>query len=157
ELTAGRNNSVTGSTIASNHLDGVILQQSAQSNTIGGSAAGAGNTITANRWGVQAVGAGFNTINGNAITANRADGVALLSGANSNTVGGTAAGAGNTIASNPGDGVVVASSNFNIIRGNSILGNGGLGIDLLSGGNMGLHAPVLTSAVAGSTSTTLQG
>ena len=50
------------------------------------------------------------------------------------TVGGIAAGAANILARNVGDGVVVASGVGSAIRGNSIFGNLGLGIDLSDNG-----------------------
>ena len=59
----------------------------------------------------------------------------IVYGSSNNTVGGTAAGAGNTIAFNGGAGVVVGSNSGdqavgNAILSNSIYGNGALGIDL---------------------------
>src|SRR5204862_3977207 len=47
-----------------------------------------------------------------------------------NTVGGTAAGAGNVIANNTNGGVNVSDTNGNAIEGNAITANGGLGIGL---------------------------
>src|SRR6516225_8942754 len=63
-------------------------------------------------------------------------GVEVAGGAHDNTVGGTAAGAGNVISDNTGAGVVIGGSITDIatvgntIRGNSIYKNSGLGIDL---------------------------
>jgi hypothetical protein len=76
-------------------------------------------------------------IEGNLIVNNWQTGVALNDGTTNQVIGGTAAGAGNTIAFN-GTGVVVGRSpdpfnsysNQNRIVGNSIFGNLGLGIDL---------------------------
>ena len=63
---------------------------------------------------------------------NGGDGVHIDTSASSNTVGGTAAGAGNTISFNISDGVNLVSTagTGNAIRGNSIDSNGSLGIDL---------------------------
>ncbi|MFI5458998.1 MAG: MBG domain-containing protein, partial [Isosphaerales bacterium] len=107
--TAGAGNLVSGNT-----QDGVYLD------TLGGSTLMEGNSIGSNAAGTAAV-------------ANVEDGV-RIDGSN-NTIGGTAAGAGNTIVDNTLAGVVIynATSTGNSIRGNSIFGNGSLGIDL--GGN----------------------
>jgi hypothetical protein len=53
-----------------------------------------------------------------------------IDGTSWNMIGGTAAGAGNTIAFNSGAGVFVTGGTRNAIRGNSIFFNTGLGIDL---------------------------
>ena len=90
----------------------------------------------------------------------------VLSNASNNTIGGTTAGAGNTIANN-GVGVSVTNSGTgNGILGNSIFSNTGLGIDLGSDGvtpndrgdadtgpNNLQNFPVLTAAAGGVTGT----
>jgi large repetitive protein len=53
-----------------------------------------------------------------------------ISQSDSNTIGGTTAGAGNVIAFNHGNGVTVYSGTGNAISRNSIFSNGGLGVDL---------------------------
>ena len=90
-------------------------------------------------------------VSGTTAIPNANDGVFVGSGAASNTIGGTSAGAGNTIAYNGGDGVSIASGAGNGIRQNAIFANGGLGIGLSSGGNNLLPAPLLTSAVYNAT------
>jgi titin len=63
-------------------------------------------------------------------------GVEVAGGAHNNVIGGTASGQGNVIAHNTGAGVVIGASIKdtttvgNSVRGNSIYGNGGIGIDL---------------------------
>jgi hypothetical protein len=100
-------------------------------------------------------------------------GVQILEGSHNNTVGGTAAGAGNRIAFNSGVGVDLPLSvvgTGNAILGNSIFSNGGLGIDLNddgvtandacdadTGSNTLQNFPVITSVTAGVGSTTVQG
>ncbi len=98
---------------------------------------GNGNTIYGNFIGVGADGA---TPLGNA-------GPGIYVEGSNNVLGGIAAGQANIIAFNTGDGVESPSGSGNTIRGNSIFGNGGLGIDLGSHGNLGLQAPVFTGNV----------
>ncbi|HMO93104.1 MAG TPA: DUF4347 domain-containing protein, partial [Pirellulaceae bacterium] len=66
---------------------------------------------------------------------NGVDGILVTNGANNITIGGTAAGAGNTIAFNGRDGVRIDSTagNGNAILGNHIYSNAGLGINLVGG------------------------
>ena len=87
-----------------------------------------------------------------------------------NTIGGTQNEAGNNIAFNGGPGVAVSSGNGNVVRGNSIFSNAGLGIDLGTdgvtandvndgdtGANQLQNFPVITSVLASANSTTIQG
>ncbi len=130
----------------------------APNNTVGGTAAGARNVISANRDGVFIVGlvtspgtAGTigtaaigNLVQGNfiGVTAsgsgnlrNQESGIELFDAAN-NIIGGLVPGAGNTIAFNGDDGVFVSGTNTgslstgNAILANSIFSNGQLGINL---------------------------
>jgi titin len=140
---------VTGSAALANRFDGVIIRTGATSNTVGGTSAGTGNIISGNgNDGVEIVNAGTtkNLIQGNTIgaqvdgssaLANKAAGVMVRNGAANNTIGGTGAGAGNTIAFNNGDGVIIGITTVgtpagigNAIEGNSIFGNHRLGIFL---------------------------
>lgn len=120
-------------------------------NTIGGTAAGAGNVIAGNlRNGVVLAGLGTtaNSVQGNSIGVD-ASGAALgngsagvadgngngiaISQASDNLIGGAAAGAGNRIAYNAGNGIVLFAGGGGVrnrISRNSIFANGGLGIDL---------------------------
>jgi beta-lactamase superfamily II metal-dependent hydrolase len=164
---------ITGTADLGNSYFGVSI--SGSNNTIGGTATGAGNVISGNdSRGVEIIGssASGNTVEGNYIgtditgtadLGNSWNGV-LISGASSNTIGGTAAGAGNTIAFNGGDGVFVESGTANLIDRNSIHSNTGLGIDLDpdgvtandagdgdTGANNLQNFPVLTSVSSGST------
>jgi hypothetical protein len=144
------------------------------SNTlVGGTAAGAGNVIAGQGQAIiiQAQGTTNNTIQGNYIGTNPSfaqlgggSGVVLFR-SSSNTVGGSAPGAGNTISDLTGTAIYVYSGGTqNAIRGNAIYRNGGLGIDLLptgdspvgvtpndsgdddSGGNDAQNFPVLGTA-----------
>ncbi|MDO8615106.1 MAG: thrombospondin type 3 repeat-containing protein [Dehalococcoidia bacterium] len=157
----------------------------APGNTIGGTTAGARNVISGNATFTQgagvviegSVGAG-NQVQGNFIGTDITGAAALgnsnwgvrINSASDNTIGGAAAGAGNVIAFNAGDGVAVWSGTGNAILANSIFANDGLGIELLqvdfgvtpndagdgdAGANNLQNFPVLTSATTGST--TIQG
>ena len=124
----------SGAAALGNGDDGVALLSGASSNTIGGTASGAANTIAANkRYGVLlgVTGTNSNLVEGNFIgtnsggattLGNKNDGVEIVTGAAMNAIGGTATGAGNTIAGNVGNGVLLASSGTtgNMIQGNFI-------------------------------------
>ncbi|MEP7339749.1 MAG: putative Ig domain-containing protein [Acidobacteriota bacterium] len=167
----GTNAAGTGA--LANTQDGIRIDESGD-NTIGGTAAGAGNVISGNAQNgvVLTNGAPGNQVQGNLIGTNAAGTGALgnagfgVSGESSNnTVGGTAAGAGNTIAFNNSAGVAVLATVVNFrISNNAIFSNQGLGIDLLplgvtpndagdpdAGANNLQNFPVLTSV--GSTGT----
>ena len=124
---------VNGTAAIANGDYGVEIEES-PSNTIGGTASGAGNLISGNSSGgvyIGGVPATGNLVQGNMIgtdangtTAlpNTSDGVKIDNGASTNTIGGTAAGAQNVISGNGASGVVVdgASSTGNAIEGNFI-------------------------------------
>ncbi len=137
----------TGLVALGNGEDGIFISAGV-SNIIGGSAAGAGNVISANgRFGrVNDGSSGIeiwdgasgnlvqgNTIgtdaNGSANLGNKEYGV-FIQNSSGNTTGGTTAGAQNLIAFNQKAGFGIQSGTNNPIRGNSIFSNQGLGIDL---------------------------
>ena len=116
---------------------GVVIQGGASDNTIGGTAAGVGNVISGNSEGVDVVGSG-NLIAGNkvgTISAGTAalgnDGDGIDVSANDNTIGGTAAGAGNEISGNSGDGIEIGGSG-NLIAGNKVGTNSAGTADLVN-------------------------
>jgi hypothetical protein len=168
-----------GTAALGNAGNGIAIYSSG--NTIGGLAAGARNVVAGNGQSgiyVGGTGAAGNQVEGNYIGTNAAGtvlrngrgGVSLFSGAHNNAIGGTAAGAGNTIAFNGGAGIIIgasasdASTVSNWIRGNSIHDNAGLGIDLgydgvtpngaapRTGPNKLQNYPQLSSVQGGSTS-----
>lgn len=100
-----------GATGLGNGAGGVAISYGAHTNTIGGTTAGAGNTIADNGGDGIFIGGEYapngNAILGNAIVHNAGNGVTVDSA--DNTVGGTAAGAGNVIAGTSGDGVFVGN------------------------------------------------
>jgi hypothetical protein len=155
---------------------GVTIEQGAQNNTIGGTTPGARNVISGNLFGVL-LGSAGNQVQGNFIGTDAAGtgalgnaGSGILVFANNSTIGGTAGGAGNTIAFNGQNGVAVLSGTGNGILTNSIFSNGQLGIDLGDDGvtandpgdgdagpNNRQNFPVLTSVTSSGGSTTVQG
>jgi len=174
----------TGTISMANAGNGVTIF--ATGNTIGGTAAGAGNVISGNtQFGITIEGSD-NLVQNNLIGTDRTgvnalgnggDGVAVTGfQAADNTIGGTANGAGNVIAFNGNTGVEVLdpeSSGLNVgnaILSNLIYANAKLGIDLggdgvtpnhvgglIPGPNGFENFPVLTSAVSASSSTTISG
>ncbi len=134
----------TGSVALGNGSFGVLVK-GAPGVTIGGSAAGDQNIISANPTagiGLYADTTGAlvqNNLIGTDITGSRplgnGNGIQIDGGSSNNTIGGTAKGAGNTIAFSTGIGVDVdaTAGTGNEIRLNSIFASTGLGIDL--GGN----------------------
>jgi titin len=155
---------VTGTTALGNGNGGVEINRGSN-NTIGGTAAGAGNLISGNREdGLRISDSSGNLVQGNSIgigadgaaLGNDSNGVALVCASN-NLIGGPAAGAANTIAYNGRDGVLVDTGTGNAIRRNAIFANGGLGIELINGGNRMQPAPVLTTATVQSDVTTIGG
>jgi hypothetical protein len=81
-------------------------------------------------------------------------GVSIEAEAGENTVGGASPGQGNLIAYNTSDGVRISGSltSANDVTRNRIFQNGGDGIALLSGANMGIAAPAITSTSLGTMS-----
>jgi CSLREA domain-containing protein len=147
----------SGSAALPNTVCGVYLANNTDGNTIGGTAAGARTVISGNFSSAVVI---ANQANGNQVLGNyigtNASGSAALGNVqgvsiqgHDNTIGGTAAGAGNTVAYNDTYGVVVVTveepPTGNAIRGNSIHSNGYGGIWLGSGGNGEIPAPIIDS------------
>jgi hypothetical protein len=144
----------------------------AANNTVGGTYSGARNLISGNDTGVFINAANGNAVRGNYIgteatgataLGNSFDGVRIGGEASNNDVGGTAGGAGNTIAFNGGDGVRIDTGTGNAVLSNSIHSNNELGIDLANdaadtndvgdpdtGANNKQNFPVVASAQSGS-------
>jgi hypothetical protein len=157
---------VTGSVAVGNVSDGVIINFGSANNTIGGTTPGARNVISGN--GRNGVRSDYhpNTVQGNLIgtqtngvspLGNGLNGV-LINFFNDNAIGGSASGAGNTIAFNGGAGVLVLGST-SPVSSNAVFANVGLGIDLDgdgvtpndpcdgdAGSNNRQNTPVITSA-----------
>jgi hypothetical protein len=142
----------TGVNPVPNGGEGIYVHDGASGNFIGGTAAGAGNVISANTFrGIYAYGTNtsYNLIQGNFIgtaadgtsaLGNNWDGIVFFDGASSNVVGlsTSGSGAGNTLAFNGFTGVYVGSDDTNLsigdtIRGNAIFSNDRIGINLAGG------------------------
>ena len=167
---------VTGLLPLGNFTAGIDIN-AVNTNTIGGTAAGAANVIGANKlYGVEIQGpsAQFNQIRGNLIgvgvdkttpLGNTLDGV-FINGSSNNVVGGTiiqgtAPAFGNVIDFNGSSvagsaGVYLNGGVGNGILSNSIYLNGGPGI-VLSGANGGVQPPRLISAQSGAAETRISG
>jgi titin len=167
--------------------EGINIYGGATNNTIGGTSAGAGNVLSGNSDNgvdIHDQGTSGNLIDGNFIGTgpggsraipNQGDGVLDTNSASNNSIGGTVAGAGNTIAYNVGNGVAVGQDPNDRLDGvavnnNVIFANVQLGIDLIDDGPTpntlgGPHAgpnelqnfPVLTAATTDGTTVTIQG
>jgi hypothetical protein len=160
---------VTGTHALGNGNHGVFFETTFFTQ-VGGTEAGAGNLISGNGGsGVFMTSSGAdNFVQGNRIgtdvtgtqpLGNSRDGVHVdnVNHHNGNTIGGEAPGAGNTIAYNGNDGVLIDRSTHFAILGNSIFANGNLGIELVRGGNNDQAAPMLTSATTDGASITITG
>ncbi len=166
----------TGAAALGNGYSGVyvgdwgVTGDAATDATIGGTAAGAGNVISANgNWGVWISDAGTTgvVVEGNKIGTNLAgtaalgnayDGVHLDGGASGNTIGGAAAGAGNLISGNKEDGIDFSEAGQNVVQGNFIgtnatgtaaLGNRIDGVHLHTGSNGNLIGGAAGNVISG--------
>jgi uncharacterized repeat protein (TIGR01451 family) len=139
---------ITGTVALGNKNSGI--SNSGSNNTVGGTTPGASNLISGNGIGVLVTNASGNLFQGN-LVGTKCDGTGALgnlddgfvvNGASNNTIGGTGAGAGNTIAFNGRAGVFLVSNASvpagDSILANSIFSNSGLGIDLSPNGNHGV-------------------
>jgi hypothetical protein len=121
------------SSITMFNATGVLIQNGATGNTIGGTSSAARNIISGNSWaGVQiAGGASGNVVEGDYIgtnvggsskLGNGASGVAIYASASGNTIGGSVAGSGNVVSGNGGDGFYISGggTNANVVEGDLI-------------------------------------
>ena len=116
------------------NYDGVVIQNGAANNTIGGTTAAMRNLISGNTEdGVHIVDSGTSgnmvegnyiglNVSGSSAVGNGASGVAIYAGASGNTIGGSVAGSGNVVSGNVGDGFYISGggTNANVVDGDYI-------------------------------------
>ncbi len=155
---------------------GVAIEP-APGNTIGGTAAGAGNLISGNAFGgilIFGLTATGNLIEGNRIgtnaagTASLSDDVGIAINAFNNTIGGTAAGAANLISGNSDYGIILQNQGGNDPQGignyvegnligtnsdgsNSIPNGGGVYVEFGAGNKIGGASPSAGNVISGNT------
>jgi hypothetical protein len=129
----------TGSNRLPNSGSGVVIQNGAADNTIGGTATisggslgGAGDVISGNDWeGVHIVGSSDNVVEGdyiglsaggNEYVGNAESGVGIYAGSSGNTIGGSVSGTGDIISANGSNGVYITDSGTtrNVVEGDFI-------------------------------------
>jgi CSLREA domain-containing protein len=168
----------TGTIDLGNVDHGIIIRDGSDNNTIGGP--GVGNVISGNGdRGVRILSSSGNVIQDNLIGTDASGTIDIgnttwgvhLEGSFGNSIGGQNAGEGNIIAFNGLDGVFItgAGANQNLISGNSIFSNAGMGVDLAPDGvtsnngttgalpNIGMDYPVLTAAALSLTNLHVEG
>jgi trimeric autotransporter adhesin len=172
--------SLNGTAKVANGQDGVRVLVGSN-NTIGGTSAGARNVIAGNLHDgveISGVAAANNVVQGNYIGTDVTGAIPLgnedygiyLSSSRNTVIGGVAPGAANLIAFNLQDGIGISTGTNNVIRGNSIHSNSGLGIDIdlnrvttndFGDGDVGANQrqnfPVLTSALIHAATTDVSG
>lgn len=150
----------SGMTALPNTLGIQIDGSGSTSNVVGGTVPGAGNLVSGNTQnGIQILNfANNNRVEGNLVglkadgssTLPNSNGVSIFAAAYSNTVGGTAAGAGNIISGNLASGVImIDGANNNTVAGNKIgtdptgmldRGNGYFGVFIAQGPTVGFFS-----------------
>jgi len=162
---------INGQSALPNRYEGFYIV-AANGNVIGGDLPGAGNLISGNNTrGLRVTNSCYTEVSGN-VFGTRLDGITALANgqfnveleenSSSNRIGGVSVGAGNRIAFSGGGFAAIRVrdlSTNNVILGNAVFSNTGLGIDLSaagvsvnddcdgdSGGNMRQNFPVLTQA-----------
>jgi titin len=170
-LATNGNNVLTGNyigtdaagTVAAANGSGLVLLTGAVNDTIGGTAAGAGNILSGNtNGGLAIISANGNQVQGNTIGLNangtaplgNSTGVLVYQGASNNVIGGTGAGAGNSISGNLNDGIYL-SGGGNLVQGNRIgtnaagtgaIGNAGSGVNITDASSNGTIGGTVAAA-----------
>ena len=136
-----------------NQGDGVYVVGRASGDTIGGTAAGAGNVIDGNYYGIQLDASSL--VEGNLIGTNAAGTAAIPNqdavevGASDNTIGGTAAGAGNLLSGNNFEGIYIAAGVESILVQGNYIGTNATGTAALANGQEGIDDHGLNNTIGG--------
>ena len=162
----GSGNLVAGNRIGTNaagtaaipNLDDGVVIAAGGGDTIGGTAAGAGNLISGNAFNGMYIAAGIGSIliAGNFIGTNAAGTAALANGLEgieshgpNETIGGTAAGAGNLISGNAGEGIYLGTgAGTTLIQGN-LAGTNAAGTAAIPNGDDGIDAHGTNNTIGG--------
>jgi hypothetical protein len=144
----------TGSNPMPNASNGVVIQNGAAGNTIGGTTGTTSDVISGNDWeGVHIVDSSDNVVegdyigvnlNGTVADGNAESGVGIYAGSSNNTIGGSVSGSGDLISGNNSNGVYItdAGTTGNVVEGDLIgtrlngaiaLPNSGSGVVIQSG------------------------
>jgi titin len=124
----------TGSRALPNSSSGVVIQNEASNNTIGGTTTAARDVISGNNWEGVHIGGSRTTGNvvegdyiglnasGSAALGNAQSGVGIVDGASNNIIGGTVSGSGDVISGNASNGVYISDGGTtgNLVQGNFI-------------------------------------
>jgi hypothetical protein len=141
--------------------------QGSHDNTVGGSTAAAGNVISGNTGSgieITDMGTTGNLVENNSIGTDKAGtgkvanavGITIQAGASGNSVGGSAAGTGNLISGNTGDGVVItdAGTSNNVIQSNAIGTNTTVTGALANQDGVHIQSGAKNNTIGGTTSVT---
>jgi CSLREA domain-containing protein len=150
-----------GSAAIGNSDEGIEMASNSSGNTIGGTAAGAGNVASGNGDnGILIYDSQGNTVLGNYVGVNAAgtaaigngdDGIEVNANSLSNTIGGTAAGAGNVASGNGDNGLYVGGGTANTLIVGNYIGVAATGVTAIGNGSEGLEVNDASDTVIGGT------
>jgi CSLREA domain-containing protein len=148
-----------GSAAIGNSDEGIEMASNSSGNTIGGTAAGAGNVASGNGDnGILIYDSQGNTVLGNYAGVNAAgtaaigngnDGIEVNANSLGNTIGGTAAGAGNVASGNGDNGLYVGGGSANTLIVGNYIGVAATGVTALGNGSEGLYVNDASDTVIG--------
>jgi parallel beta-helix repeat protein len=129
--TVGDANGLANNTVTRNAGDGIAVLTGSASNLLRGNTVGGATTANGNRGaGIRVAGSTLNTLAANTVQSNLGSGV-VVSGASKTLIGGTAPADANMIASNVGDGILLAdNASLSTVQSNTVASNTGNGISI---------------------------